>query len=210
MQNLKQAAYLHDIGKVGIPDTILNKPAKLSEEEYAIIKQHPLIGAEILKNISLIRHVTEIARSHHERYDGKGYPDGLKGEEIPLHARIVALADSYDAMNSRRIYRAPLPQNIIREEIAKNRGTQFDPKLTDLFLKLMDHGELKLEDTPTVESLSPIPGMELEVSRFVSDLMSTLRSQEDAENFDLLTGLPLTQCRRAAGGFSFCRSITVA
>lgn len=191
VQNLKQAAYLHDIGKVGIPDTILNKPAKLSEEEYAIIKQHPLIGAEILKNISLTRHVTEIARSHHERYDGKGYPDGLKGEEIPIHARIVALADSYDAMNSRRIYRAPLPQNIIREEIAKNRGTQFDPKLTDLFLKLMDHGELKLEDTPTVESLSPIPGMELEVSRFVSDLMSTLRSQEDAENFDLLTGLPL-------------------
>lgn len=98
--NLRHAAHLHDIGKVGIPDIILNKPSRLTNEEYAVIKEHTVIGAEILKNVSLINHVTEVARSHHERYDGHGYPDGLKGEEIPIHARIVAVADSYDAMNS--------------------------------------------------------------------------------------------------------------
>lgn len=98
--NLRHAAHLHDIGKVGIPDIILNKPSKLTNEEYAVIKEHTVIGAEILKNVSIINHVTEVARSHHERYDGHGYPDGLKGEEIPIHARIVAVADSYDAMNS--------------------------------------------------------------------------------------------------------------
>ena len=98
--NLRHAAHLHDIGKVGIPDIILNKPSRLTNEEYAVIKEHTVIGAEILKNVSIINHVTEVARSHHERYDGHGYPDGLKGEEIPIHARIVAVADSYDAMNS--------------------------------------------------------------------------------------------------------------
>ena len=98
---------------------ILNKPSRLTNEEYAVIKEHTVIGAEILKNVSLINHVTEVARSHHERYDGHGYPDGLKGEEIPIHARIVAVADSYDAMNSRRIYRNSLPKETIYEEIRK-------------------------------------------------------------------------------------------
>ena len=110
---MRNAAHLHDIGKIGIPDTILNKPTKLTEEEYAVIKEHTVIGAEILKNIRLIDHVTEVARSHHERYDGTGYPDGLKGEEIPIHARIIAVADSYDAMQSRRIYRNPLGTAVI-------------------------------------------------------------------------------------------------
>lgn len=131
--NLRHAAHLHDIGKVGIPDIILNKPSRLTNEEYAVIKEHTVIGAEILKNVSLINHVTEVARSHHERYDGHGYPDGLKGEEIPIHARIVAVADSYDAMNSRRIYRNSLPKETIYEEIRKNRGTQFDPEIADIF-----------------------------------------------------------------------------
>lgn len=96
--NLKYAAHLHDIGKIGIPDMLLNKPARLTPEEYSVIKEHTVIGAEILKNISLIPHVAEVARSHHEHYDGTGYPDGLAGEDIPLSARIVAIADSYDAM----------------------------------------------------------------------------------------------------------------
>ena len=137
LSNLKNAAHLHDIGKIAIPDTILNKPSKLSEEEFSIIKEHTIIGANILKNISLIDHVQEIVRNHHERYDGNGYPDGLKGKEIPLHARIVAVADSYDAMSSQRIYRNQLPPEKIIQELENNKGTQFDPEITDIFLKLL-------------------------------------------------------------------------
>lgn len=130
LSNLKNAAHLHDIGKIAIPDTILNKPSKLSEEEFSIIKEHTIIGANILKNISLIDHVQEIVRNHHERYDGNGYPDGLKGKEIPLHARIVTVADSYDAMSSQRIYRNQLPPEKIIQELENNKGTQFDPEIT--------------------------------------------------------------------------------
>ncbi|HDR1719069.1 TPA: HD-GYP domain-containing protein, partial [Pasteurella multocida] len=124
IQQLKHAAYLHDIGKIGIPEQILNKPSRLTDEEFNLIKQHTIIGAEILKDITFIPYIIEVSRSHHERYDGCGYPDGLKGTDIPVHARIVAVADSYDAMNSRRIYRNALPPEIIREELEKNRGKQ--------------------------------------------------------------------------------------
>ena len=137
IMNLKYAAHLHDIGKIGIPDMLLNKPARLTPEEYSVIKEHTVIGAEILKNISLIPHVAEVARSHHEHYDGTGYPDGLAGENIPLSARIVAIADCYDAMNSKRIYRNALPPEKIFKEIENNRSTQFDPELTDIFLNLL-------------------------------------------------------------------------
>ena len=109
VENLRNAAYLHDIGKIGVPDTILNKPTRLTDEEFAAIKSHTVMGADILKDITLLDHLVDIARNHHERYDGKGYPDGLVGEEIPLSARIVCVADSYDAMKSRRIYRNALP-----------------------------------------------------------------------------------------------------
>ena len=155
IMNLKYAAHLHDIGKIGIPDMLLNKPACLTPEEYSVIKEHTVIGAEILKNISLIPHVAEVARSHHEHYDGTGYPDGLAGENIPLSARIVAIADCYDAMNSKRIYRNALPPEKIFKEIENNRGIQFDPELTDIFLNLLcddrvhicEHCEF-LEDDP--------------------------------------------------------------
>ena len=190
--NLRHAAHLHDIGKVGIPDIILNKPSKLTNEEYAVIKEHTVIGAEILKNVSIINHVTEVARSHHERYDGHGYPDGLKGEEIPIHARIVAVADSYDAMNSRRIYRNSLPKETIYEEIRKNRGTQFDPEIADIFLRLMDENRLTITDTYLeIDDEPALPGMEFEISNFISNVMNTMKSQEESENFDLLTGLPM-------------------
>lgn len=98
-------ALLHDIGKIGVPDRVLNKPGKLTEEEFALIRNHPIYGAEIVKDISMIPHVKEGVLYHHERYDGKGYPERLKGEEIPLVARIIAVADSYDAMSTNRIYR---------------------------------------------------------------------------------------------------------
>ena len=192
IMNLKYAAHLHDIGKIGIPDMLLNKPARLTPEEYSVIKEHTVIGAEILKNISLIPHVVEVARSHHEHYDGTGYPDGLAGEDIPLSARIVAIADSYDAMNSRRIYRNALPPEKIFEEIENNRGIQFDPELADIFLKLLCDDRVQIcEHCEFSEDDPELPFIENEIENFVSNVMSKLQTQEDSESFDFLTGLPM-------------------
>ena len=129
---------LHDIGKIGIPDEIINKSTKLTDEEYALIKSHPVIGADILKNLSEIPGIDTGARWHHERYDGSGYPDGLKGEEIPEVARIIGVADAYDAMASKRSYRDVLPQEVVRAEIEKGKGTQFDPYFVDKMLEMID------------------------------------------------------------------------
>lgn len=131
-------AMLHDIGKIGIPDAIINKTSKLTDEEYATIKTHPGIGAEILKNISEMPNMEIGAHWHHERYDGKGYPDGLMGNEIPEIARIIAVADAYDAMTSRRSYRNALPQDVVRGEIEKGCGLQFDPQIARLMLDMID------------------------------------------------------------------------
>ena len=140
--NLKHAAHLHDIGKIGIPDSVLNKPTQLTEDEDNLLKKHTIIGAEILKDVTLIPHVAEMTRNHHEHYDGSGYPDGLAGTEIPIYARIIAVADCYDAMNSRRIYRNALSQDEIYEEILKNKGTQFDPEIADIFLTLLTENQI--------------------------------------------------------------------
>lgn len=129
---------LHDVGKIGVPDAIINKPAKLTDEEYSIIKQHPTMGAEILTNITEFPKLSTGARWHHERYDGKGYPDGIAGEEIPLEARIIAIADAYDAMSSRRSYRDVLPQLQIYSEVQKGKGTQFDPAFAEIMLSMID------------------------------------------------------------------------
>lgn len=129
---------LHDVGKIGIPEAIINKPSRLTDEEYAEIKTHPLVGASILRNITEFPQLAVGARWHHERYDGKGYPDGLAGEDIPLEARIIAIADAYDAMSSRRSYRDVLPQEYVRGELVKGKGLQFDPKLTDVMLGMVD------------------------------------------------------------------------
>ena len=131
-------ALLHDIGKIGVPDNILNKSSKLTDEEYETIKQHPSIGVEILKNISEMPNIEIGAHYHHERFDGKGYPEGLSGYNIPEIARIIAVADAYDAMTSRRSYRSALPQNVVREEIVKGRGLQFDPDFADIMLQMID------------------------------------------------------------------------
>lgn len=131
-------ALLHDIGKIGIPDNILNKSSQLSAAEYEIIKQHPSIGVEILKNITEMPNIGMGAHYHHERFDGKGYPEGLSGYEIPEIARIIAVADAYDAMTSRRSYRSALPQEVVRDELVKGRGLQFDPDFADVMLKMID------------------------------------------------------------------------
>lgn len=129
---------LHDIGKIGIPDSIITKNSSLSDKEYYVTRKHPEIGAEILSNISEIPDIGMGARWHHERYDGTGYPDGLRGDEIPEEARIIAVADAYDAMASRRSYRDVLPQQVVYEEIKKGKGTQFDPVFAEVMLALME------------------------------------------------------------------------
>ncbi len=129
---------LHDLGKIMIPDEIINKPSKLTDEEYAIIKSHPVYGARILENIKEMPSLAIGAKWHHERYAGGGYPDGLMGEDIPEEARIIAVADAYDAMSSRRSYRSVLPQDVVRDEIEKGKGIQFDPEFADIMLRMID------------------------------------------------------------------------
>ncbi len=130
--------FLHDVGKIGIPDSIINKPSQLTDEEYAIIQKHPLMGANILENITELPKLITGAKWHHERYDGKGYPDGIAGDEIPMEARIIAVADTYDSMSSKRSYRDVLPQATVRAEIEKGKGTQFDPTFADAMISLID------------------------------------------------------------------------
>ena len=129
---------LHDVGKIGVPDKIINKNGKLTAEEFYYIKQHPIIGKEILSKISSSPNLKIGAYHHHERYDGKGYPEGLKGEAIPEIARIIAVADSYDAMTSKRSYRDCLPQQVVRSEIEKGIGTQFDPQFARIMIEIID------------------------------------------------------------------------
>jgi len=136
IQNIRTAAILHDIGKIGIDDNILKKPQKLTAIEYKTIQKHPVIGAEILKDVVFLKEISDIIRHHHERYDGKGYPDGLKGEAIPVEASILAIADVYDAMTSDRPYRNSLGHMAALNELRSGAGSQFNPLLVDKFLKL--------------------------------------------------------------------------
>ena len=143
-ENLRKVALLHDIGKIGIPDRILNKPDRLTDEEFKIMRSHVTIGYEILKNFRSIAHVTDGIRYHHERYDGKGYVLGLKGEEIPIYGRIIAVADAFDAMASNRIYRQHLDIKEILLEIEKCKGKQFDPQCADIMIRLIRNGTIDL------------------------------------------------------------------
>jgi len=135
---VRYGSILHDVGKMGINETILRKPGPLTEEERARVREHPIIGAQIVQSMRLARQIAPIVRGHHERWDGQGYPDALKGEEIPLGARIVALVDAYDAMTTDRPYRAALSPELIRAELEHNAGKQFDPDLTVLLLRLLE------------------------------------------------------------------------
>jgi len=141
---LNVSGNLHDIGKIGIPDSILLKPGRLTDEEYEIIKKHPVIGSNIIGHFGMWTDEQSIIRHHHERFDGKGYPDGLKGEEIPLLARILAVADVYDALTTDRSYRRKMPEHVAVKIIRENAGSQFDPKIVNIFLKLQKEGEIKV------------------------------------------------------------------
>ena len=128
---------LHDVGKIGVPDAVINKPGKLTDEEFEKIKTHPGRGAQILKNIEEMPKLAIGARWHHEHFDGSGYPDGLSGCDIPEEARIIAVADAYDAMTSNRSYRGVIPQDVVKEEFEKGSGTQFDPQFAAIMLEII-------------------------------------------------------------------------
>ncbi len=132
---------LHDVGKIGVPDEVINKPGRLTDEEFACIKKHPAIGYKILSNIKEMPELSAGARFHHERYGGNGYPEGISGLDIPEVARIIAVADAYDAMTSNRSYRGVLPQEKVRDEIEKGKGTQFDPQFADIMLEMIDEDQ---------------------------------------------------------------------
>lgn len=137
-ERLQYAAILHDIGKIGIPDSILNKPGRLTDEEYSLMKSHPEKGANLAAKIRSLGHIAPLIRHHHEHWDGKGYPDGLSGEGIPIESRIVAVLDAYDAMTSDRVYRRAPGQEFAITELKRCSGTQFDPKVVKAFLEVLD------------------------------------------------------------------------
>ena len=139
IHTLRIGGLFHDIGKIGVPDTILLKESKLTDDEYSQIKNHPAIGAHILQNATIFKDLIPIVKHHHERYDGNGYPGKLKGEEIPYFARIATIADSFDAMTSRRSYRDILSLDLVKAEFAKGSGTQFDPEITKVFLDILNN-----------------------------------------------------------------------
>lgn len=136
---LKIGGLFHDIGKIGIPDSILLKDSKLNDEEYSQIKNHPTIGAHMLGDADIFKDIIPVVKHHHERFDGKGYPSGLEGENIPLVARIAAVADTFDAMTSKRTYRNSLPIDVVKAEIERCSGSQFDPEIAKVFLDILNN-----------------------------------------------------------------------
>ena len=146
LHTLKIGGLFHDIGKIGIPDSILLKESKLSDEEYSQIKNHPTIGAHMLGDAAVFKDIIPIVKHHHERFDGRGYPSQLAGENIPFIARIAAVADTFDAMTSKRTYRDALPLSVVKEEIEKRSGTQFDPKIAKVFLDILNNDYKSITD----------------------------------------------------------------
>jgi len=154
-KDLERAAILHDIGKIVVADAILSKPAPLTEAEWEEMRRHPTVGFDMVRNVPLLRQAADIIYAHHEHFNGSGYPHGLKGEEIPLGARIFAVVDAYDAITSDRPYRKARPHEYALEEIKRNTGTQFDPKVVDAFLKAEEKGLLR------GDGRSPVSGQPL-------------------------------------------------
>lgn len=183
IQNIYYVAMLHDVGKIGVPDAVLNKPFKLTDVEFRLIKGHTLMGAEILNDFKMFPNVSVGAKYHHERYDGKGYPEGLKGESIPLVARVIGLVDSYDAMTSNRVYRKRLSDEIVMQELQKGKGSQWDPDLVDIFVELIREGALAKMWMPEEDMAAPIFGS----GKILGEPMASENILESP--MDYLTGL---------------------
>lgn len=183
IQNIYYVAMLHDVGKIGVPDAVLNKPFKLTDVEFRLIKGHTMVGAEILNDFKTFPNISVGAKYHHERYDGKGYPEGLKGESIPLVARVIGLVDSYDAMTSNRVYRRRLNDEVVMEELEKGKGSQWDPDLVDIFLELIREGALEKVWMPEEDMATPI----FDSGKIVGITMGDEDIQESP--IDYLTGL---------------------
>ena len=193
------AALLHDVGKIGVPDSIITKDGKLTNDEFAWIKKHPVFGNQILSSIQQLPYLSIGAHYHHERYDGRGYPEGLMGLDIPDIARIIAVADSYDAMTSKRSYRDPLPQQIVREELVKGIGTQFDPEYARILLHLIDRDvEYRMREREEDKDEAYITRMHCEslyhecsVGFHITDTITKIRFQSHAdEGFEAADCLP--------------------
>ena len=185
--NVKYVGLLHDIGKIGIPDSILNKPGKLNDSEYAIMRKHAEIGGNILSGNNMINGMDEGAKYHHERYDGRGYPQGLKGEEIPEMARIIGIADAYDAMTSNRVYRKSLSNETVISELKRCSGTQFDPKLAEIFVRMVEEGrfdDIRYESAPESDDKS----MAERSADLLQSVIGFKESSYDSEH-DYLTGV---------------------
>ena len=195
------AGLLHDVGKIRVPGSVINKPGRLSEDEYNLMKIHPVSGFHILNDIHDDARIVYGAKYHHERYDGKGYPNGLEGECIPEISRIIAVADAYDAMTSDRSYRKAIPQDVVRSEIERGRGVQFDPKVADIMLKIIDEdsdyslrqkkggtqGVLVVDDDPLlVMNVRKILGDMDEVSVYEAATAAEALEELDKEDIDLV------------------------
>ncbi len=183
IDNIYRLALLHDVGKISISDSLLNKTGKLSVAEYELIKQHVIKGSEIIESMTAIEHITEGVRYHHEWFDGTGYCEGLKGKEIPIEARIIAVADAFDAMSSNRAYRKALPKEKVVEELEKGKGTQFDPKLANIMIGLIE--EMYKEDAAFIKNKN-ISGSGAWIERVMTGLQE---NAEEQYGIDDLTGL---------------------
>lgn len=181
---------LHDVGKIGVPDYVINKPTKLTPEEFDIIKTHPGVGYDILKTITEMPQLAVAARWHHERYDGKGYPDGLVGEDIPMEVRIITVADAYDAMSSRRSYHEVYAQEYIRGELSNNMGTQFDPKFAQIMLDMIDEDtEYSMREDPEAYHVGDDGVIVEETKNADKDLVFGFLSMLEAGGLDTAVGM---------------------
>lgn len=149
--DVEVSALFHDIGKIGVPDSVLKKPGRLNEDEFALMKKHPEFSEQILLGLGPFKEIAKFARHHHERFDGRGYPDGLKGEQIPLPSRIILIADTFDAMTSTRPYREGLSYQVAFDELIECSGTQFDPELVNHFINAMKKEEKEKTRTFTLD-----------------------------------------------------------